>query len=60
MSELQKAARMAIAKAGTVRKAAELLGIDYTLLHRIASGKRRSVRPATLAKLGFAYTVKRI
>jgi DNA-binding Xre family transcriptional regulator len=59
MTPLQKAARMAIAKAGTVRKAAELLGMDPANLHRIASGKRRAVTPATALKLGFEPTWRR-
>lgn len=60
MTELQKAAQSAIARAGNIRKAAGILGIDHTTLYRIATGERRSVSARTAAALGFELVAPRL
>lgn len=49
---LQRAAKAAIKEHRSVRKAAEALGLDHTLLYRIATGARQNVSAHTAAKLG--------
>jgi hypothetical protein len=52
MKALMKAARAAIRKHGGVRAAAAALGIDYSVLSRLASGQRASASNATRVALG--------
>lgn len=54
MTALQKAAKSAIKEHGSVRKAANVLGINYAYLHRISTGHRKTVSADTAAKLGLA------
>jgi len=55
MTALQKAAKDVIVKHGSVRKAAAAVDLDYSLLHRISTGVRKTVSPDTAAKLGLAF-----
>ncbi len=55
MNALQKAARDAIVKYGSVRKAANQVGVNYALLHKISTGTRKTVSPETAAKLGLEF-----
>jgi hypothetical protein len=52
MNIIQKKAREAIKQYGGLLKAAAALQIDQSTMSRVASGKKRSVSPKTLRRLG--------
>jgi hypothetical protein len=52
MSTLRKRAKDLIKKYGSVRKAADTLGVNYTVLNLLANGRRKSASAFTLHAMG--------
>ena len=60
MTALQQAALDLIKKHGTLRAAADAVGMDHTLLYRISKGQRKRVYEETAAKLGLTTQWRRL
>jgi hypothetical protein len=52
MNDLQLAAKRAIRKYGSARKASEATGVHFTLLSMLSTGKRQTASEVTGLRLG--------